>query len=205
MNGRCRGGGAIWEVLRANEGRSRSLRLPRTRANVRACGPERSWKVDVVALSPGLLKPDRGSVACTASRRPGSRPRRLARACGLSVPTLDGNPVSQRRREHLPQPQRQSLLRAGGARRAANSILGGGVSTSTSTSCRRALGRAEANRRDRARARDRRALPDSDEQNASLESHAIERLLGPRPPREGERVSRSLNLSSSRGGLRDMR
>ena len=176
----CSGGGGDLEVLRTNEGAPGRLRLRAARRVSRARRAERSRQVDARRRShrPAEARPRQRP----AVRRAGAgarRPRRVAGARGLRLPALDGHPVAQRRREHLPEPQRRARSFAGescAGRR--GSFCSSGASTSTSTS-RPTSSRSSRSRSSRSRARSAigaRFLI-LDEPTASLESHAIERLF----------------------------
>ena len=97
----------------------------------------------------------------------------------MRLPALDGDPVAERRREHLPQPQRtlaRPLARAAAA--GAASCCSSGASTSTSTSPRAELSVEQKQIVEIARALSIGArFLILDEPTASLESSAIERLF----------------------------
>ena len=153
--------------------------------------------------------PEAGPWSRRSVRRAGARPRRprgLAAARRMRLPAVDGDPDPERRREHLPQPRRgraRALAIAAEAGPGAPARMG--VRPRRRRASRRALGGAEADRRDRPRALDRGALPDPRRADRLTRVGRDRAAVRSRSAAEGERGRDPLHLPPSRGDLRDLR
>ena len=124
----------------------------------------------------------------------------------MRLPALDGDPLAERRREHLPRPEpatARPLARAAPA--GAPFAARVGLRPRRRRARREAFGRAEADRRDRARTRDRRALPDPRRADRVTRVPRDRAPVRARPACQGERRRHPLHLAPPGGDLRDLR
>ena len=201
--------GGDLEVVRADERARRTSPVASQPGECHALvGRNGAGKSTLVGVLTGLLKPDRGAVRLYGEPAPslGDRAAWQERvACVYQRSMVD--PVAERRREHLPQPQRAGRSSAGDRAAAAGPGAAArvGVRPRRRPARGRALGRAEADRRDRAGPLDRRALPDPRRADRVARVERDRAAVRARPPDEGERRRDPLHLAPPRGDLRDLR
>ena len=196
------------EVLRADDRRFEDVSAVGARRGVpRARRPQRRRKVDPRRRPDRAAQAGRGAVGSDGKPAPslGDRAAWQERvACVYQRSMVI--PIAQRRRRTSSSTARRRRSctggRCGGGR---GSCCSSGGSTSTSTSPRRALGGAEADRRDRTRALDRRALPDPRRADRVARVERDRAAVRARAADEGERRRDPLHLPSPRGDLRDLR